>query len=117
MPPVAALSATNYRLLVFRVAHALYTQKSRNLVPCYIDLAPKSGGDQPQLTQLYKDFSSVKIYFLDTCDNPGDLANDYAGLRKVEEKWMVNMGSLCTMDHQQGVNKKDDAKARTRGTQ
>ena len=65
----------------------------------------------------YKDFSSVKIYFLDTCDNPGDLANDYAGLRKVEEKWMVNMGSLCTMDHQQGVNKKDDAKARTRGTQ
>ena len=65
----------------------------------------------------YKDFSSVKIYFLDTCDNPGDLENDYAGLRKVEEKWMVNMGSLCTMDHQQGVNKKDDAKARTRGTQ
>ena len=33
----------------------------------------------------YTDLSSVKIYFLDTCDNPGTFEDDYAGLKKVEE--------------------------------
>ena len=64
----------------------------------------------------YTDLSSVKIYFLDTCDNPGTFEDDYAGLKKVEEKWMVNMGSLTAMDVHQGCNKKDDAKAKARGS-
>ena len=46
-PPSPAII---YILLVFRVAHALNTPKSRNLVPYYLHLDPKSGGDQPQLT-------------------------------------------------------------------
>ena len=38
---------------MFRVADPLNTPKSRNLVPCYLDFEPKSGGDQPELTELY----------------------------------------------------------------
>ena len=44
---------------------------------------------------------------------------DYPFLRKLEEKWMVNMGSLASLDPKQGWNKRDDAKAkawRTGGT-
>ena len=43
-------SAVNRRLLLIHVVHPLNTPKSRNLVPCYLHLDPKSGGDQPQLT-------------------------------------------------------------------
>ena len=56
----------------------------------------------------YTDLSSVKIYFLDTCDNPGTFEDDYAGLKKLEERWMVNMCSLTAMDVHQRCNKKDD---------
>ena len=62
------------------------------------------------------DIYLISIYFLDTCDNPGTFEDDYAGLKKVEEKWMVNMGSLTAMDVHQGCNKKDDAKAKARGS-
>ena len=64
----------------------------------------------------YSDLSSIKIYFLDTCDNPGTFEDDYAGLKKLEEKWMVTMGSLTALDVTQGCNKKDDAKAKARGS-
>ena len=57
------------------------------------------------------DLSSVKIYFLDSCDDPGPAEDGYPLLRKLEEKWMVNLGSLASLDHQQGWNKRDDAKA------
>ena len=43
-------SAVNRRLLLIHVDHPLNTPKSRNLVPYYLHLEPKSGGDQPQLT-------------------------------------------------------------------
>ena len=43
-------SEVNRRLPLIHVAHPLNTPKSRNLVPCYLHLDPKSGGDQPQLT-------------------------------------------------------------------
>ena len=64
----------------------------------------------------YSDLSSIKIYFLDTCDNPVTHEDDYAGLKKLEEKWMVTMGSLTALDVTQGCNKKDDAKAKARGS-
>ena len=65
----------------------------------------------------YSDLSHVKIHFLDTCVDPGSATDFYPLLRNLEERWMVQMGSLGALDPVQGCNKKDDAKAkaRTRG--
>ena len=67
--------------------------------------------------QDYSDLSHVKIHFLDSCVDPGSAADFYPLLRNLEEKWMIQMGSLGALDPVQGCNKKDDAKAkaRTRG--
>ena len=59
-----------------------------------------------------EDLSCVEIYFLDSCEDPGPADQDYPILRKLEEKWMINMGSLAALDPQQGCNKRDDAKAK-----
>ena len=59
----------------------------------------------------FSDLSHVKIYFLDTCDDPGTKADGYQALRNLEDQWMVQMGSLATLDPDQGCNKKDEAKA------
>ena len=63
------------------------------------------------------DLSHVKIYFLDSCVDPGSAAEFYPLLRNLEERYMIQMGSLGALDPVQGCNKKDDAKAkaRTRG--
>ena len=37
-------------------------------------------------------------------------------IEKLEEKWMVTMGSLTALDVTQGCSKKDDAKAKARGS-
>ena len=65
----------------------------------------------------YTDLSHVRIHFLDSCVDPGSAADFYPLLRNLEERWMVQMGSLGALDPVQGCNKKDDAKAkaRTRG--
>ena len=39
---------------------------------------------------------------------------DYPALRHLEEQWMVQLGSLGTLDPVQGLNKRDDAKAGAR---
>ena len=36
---------------------------------------------------------------------------DYPLVRKLEEKWMITLGSLAALDPLQGCNKRDDAKA------
>ena len=59
----------------------------------------------------FSDLSHVKIYFLDTTADPGTRADGYQALRTLEDKWMVQMGSLGALDSNQGCNKKDDAKA------
>ena len=62
---------------------------------------------------------NVQIFFLDSCEDPGPADQDYPLLRKLEEKWMVTLGSLASLDPKQGWNKRDDAKAkawRTGGT-
>ena len=58
-----------------------------------------------------QDLSCVKIYFLDSCEDPGPAEEDYPLLRKLEEKWMITLGSLAALDPLQGCNKRDDAKA------
>ena len=52
------------------------------------------------------------LKFIYSCEDPGPADQDYPILRKLEEKWMINMGSLAALDPQQGCNKRDDAKAK-----
>lgn len=59
----------------------------------------------------FSDLSHVKIYFLDTTDEPGTQEDGYQALRTLEDQWMVQMGSLGALDSNQGCNKKADAKA------
>ena len=58
-----------------------------------------------------QDISCVQIIFLDSCDDPGPAEEGYPLLRKLEEKWMINLGSLASLDPAQGLNKRDDARA------
>ena len=58
--------------------------------------------------------SSIKIYLLDHCEDPGRKKDDYPNLKKLEERWMVSLGSLGNHDPVQGCNKREDAKANAR---
>ena len=58
----------------------------------------------------------MEIYLLDKVEDAGRKEDGYPNLRKLEDKWMVNMGSLGTIDPIQGCNKKDDAAAKAWGT-
>ena len=40
--------------------------------------------------------------------------NSFPKLRKLEDQWMVNLGSLASLDPVNGCNSKDDAKASAR---
>ena len=51
------------------------------------------------------DFSGVEIYFLDQVDDSGARGDGYPHLRRIEDRWMVDMGSLGTLDPVQGCNK------------
>ena len=59
-----------------------------------------------------QDLSCIEIYVLDSCEDPGPAQEDYPILRKLEEKWIINMGSLAALDPIQGWNKRDDARAK-----
>ena len=61
-----------------------------------------------------QDFSKLQIYFLDSCEDPGRREDDYPNLKRLEERWMVTLGSLATLDPVAGMNKRDDAKAGAR---
>ena len=50
-----------------------------------------------------QDLSCIQIYFLDSCEDPGSAEEDYPLLRKFEVKWMVNMGSLASLDPEQNL--------------
>ena len=41
-----------------------------------------------------RDLSGVEIYFLDSVDNAGEKEDGYPNLRRLEERWMVDLGSL-----------------------
>ena len=56
----------------------------------------------------------ISIYFLDSCEDPGRKEDDFPHLKKLEERWMVTMGSLASLDPAAGMNKRDDAKAGAR---
>ena len=62
------------------------------------------------LTDMY----SIKIYLLDFCEDPGRKEEDFPLLKNLEERWMVSLGSLGSLDPVQGCNKRDDAKAKAR---
>ena len=53
----------------------------------------------------------LKIYFLDSCEDPGRREDDNPNLKRLEEHWMVTFGSLATLDPVAVINKHDDAKA------
>ena len=61
-----------------------------------------------------QDLSMFQVYFLDSCEDPGRREDDYPHLKRLEEKWMVTLGSLGSMDPAQGCNRRDDAKAGAR---
>ena len=44
-----------------------------------------------------QDFSMLKIYFLDSCEDPGRREDDYPNLKRLEEKW-ITLGSLVSLD-------------------
>ena len=60
------------------------------------------------------DISKIQIFFLDTCEDPGKKEDDYPKLKNLEERWMVSLQSLGSLDPVQGCNKQDDAKAKAR---
>ena len=45
-----------------------------------------------------QDLACVKIYFLDSCEDPGPAEEDYPSLIKLEEKWMITLGSLAALE-------------------
>ena len=63
-----------------------------------------------------RDPSFIEIYFLDSVENPGSKEDGYPQLMKLEERWMVDLGSLATLDPLKGSNKRDDAAAKAWGT-
>jgi hypothetical protein len=56
------------------------------------------------------DLSSIKIIFLDQIDDPGAREDDFPNLKRLEGKWMANLGFLVSMDRVHGLNIRDDAK-------
>ena len=56
----------------------------------------------------FQDLSGVQIYFLDSCEDPGEKENGFPKLRKLEDQWMVNLGSLASLDPVNECNGKDD---------
>ena len=56
------------------------------------------------------DLSCLKIIFLDHTSDPGQREDDYPNLKRLEGKWMANLGSLYSMDREHGANIRDDAK-------
>ena len=57
----------------------------------------------------------LQVYFLDSVADPGRKQDDYPHLKRLEERWMVTLGSLATLDPAvAGMNKRDDAKAGAR---
>ena len=67
--------------------------------------------DNPQ------DLSCVKIVFVDQINDPGAREDDFPNLKKLEGKWMANLGCLVSMDREHGLNIKDDAKPRQKWNQ
>ena len=54
------------------------------------------------------------FYFFDSVDDPGEREDDYPLLRKLEERWVVKLVSLASIDPVSGCNKRDDARAGAR---
>ena len=48
------------------------------------------------------------IYLL--YEDSGRIGDDYPNLKKLEERWMISLGSLGNLDSVQGGNKRDDAR-------
>ena len=63
-----------------------------------------------------RDLSGIEIYFLDSVQYAGPKEEGYPILRNLEERWMVDLGSLGTLDPVQGCNIRDDAAAKAWGT-
>ena len=57
-----------------------------------------------------QDLSAIKITFLDQIDDPGSREDDFPNLKRLEGKWMANLGCLASMDRIHGLNVRDDAK-------
>ena len=56
------------------------------------------------------DLSCLRVLLLDQVCDPGPKEEDFPNLKRVEGKWMANLGSLYSMDREHGTNIRDDAK-------
>ena len=57
-----------------------------------------------------EDLSALRIVFLDQVNDPGPKEEDYPKLKRLEGKWMANLGCLHSMDRVHGANIRYDAK-------
>ena len=57
------------------------------------------------------DLSNMEITFLDHTPDPGPQEHHYPNLRKLEDTWMMNLGTLCTINPRSGLNYRDEAKS------
>ena len=56
------------------------------------------------------DLTHLKVVFLDQVDDAGPKDEDYPRLKRLEGKWMANLGCFFSMDREHGTNIRDDAK-------
>ena len=57
------------------------------------------------------DLCNVEITFLDDITDPGPRAEHYPHLKKLEARWMTDLGTLCSINPRSGLNFKDEAKS------
>ena len=56
------------------------------------------------------DLSALRIVLLDQINDPGPKEEDFPNLKRLEGKWMANLGCLTSMDRRSGLNIRDDAR-------
>ena len=56
------------------------------------------------------DLSCLRVLLLDQVNDPGPKEEDFPNLKRLEGKWMANLGCLYSMDREHGTNIRDDAK-------
>ena len=64
----------------------------------------KEHRDSPQ------DLSPIRIIYLDKINDPGAREDDYPNLKRLEGRWMANLGCFASKDREHGLNVRDDAK-------
>ena len=56
------------------------------------------------------DLSCLRVLLLDQVNYPGLREEDYPKLKRLEGRWMANLGCLHSMDREHGTSIRDDAR-------